>query len=136
MTDDRAKVEAKARATAWLMQEYQTAPPEEVAHLTDLIVSVQEETPLEMACAVLEDRPLKGEYLHLVTCSGSRRHSPLISGHSCSCPVGLKARGRDAEVKRVVEEAWATIPALQSPPGLLSTRDEILRRLGLEADGD
>jgi hypothetical protein len=39
---------------------------------------------------------------------------------------------RDAEVKRVVEEAWATIPALQSPPGLLSTRDEILRRLGLE----
>jgi hypothetical protein len=50
------------------------------------------------------------------------------------CPACRALNTRDERAKRIVEEAWATIPALQSMPGLLSTRDEIKRRL--EADDD
>jgi len=41
--------------------------------------------------SVLDEKPLNGEYVHKVSCSGDRRYPPGVKGHSCSCKVGTIA---------------------------------------------
>jgi hypothetical protein len=129
MTDDRAKAEARARDylvkrgydPIWC--DTTTDGTNIVSSIAHLILSVQEEA-IEYA-----KNNICQFYPHMCR---DEHEEVGFRGDDELCPVDKKLTERDAEVKRVVEEAWATIPALQSPPGLLSTRNEILRRLGLE----
>jgi hypothetical protein len=119
---------AEARAKEWLESMPSDRLSIGVANVADLILSVQEEAHARWRNALIpnnEDTDLGRECLNPEFCAGVLKESEKFT-------LETRLAERDAEVKRVVEEAWATIPALQSPPGLLSTRDEILRRLGLE----
>ena len=53
-----------------------------------------------LQCVLLEERMPNGEYVHLLTCSGSRDYPAGTSGHSCSCRVG---RASKEALRRVVE---------------------------------
>lgn len=122
------RIQAEARAREWVEEycdpileqdsiDYEHRYSEWLRRMTsslaDLILNVQEEVKAEGHDAIY----WLGEAFKARELAGKRKNA-----------VDL----RNAEVKRVVEEAFATIPALKTATGFLATRDEILRRLGLE----